>query len=136
MELEFGQKIEYLRRRAKTAKRKIKSSIWRLNTSLHIENNKLSNIFQNVVESNYLALRKYKILDYQGKITLFRATDGNILDKGNVFLGWNEITKNQVRVYDIPGNHIQMFEEPYIQELAKILNKILSDSENNSELVH
>jgi amino acid adenylation domain-containing protein len=86
----------------------------------------------NIVATNKLAWREYTYPTYSGKIALFR-TDENSndsQDSGVGFIveplrGWDRIVTGGIDVYDISGSHSTMFNEPYVQQLAKKLKECL-----------
>lgn len=84
---------------------------------------------------------------YQGRVTLFRATEAKVLDDPAIddtpftqliedpLLGWSKRVTEGVEVYDIPGGHSSMLQEPYVQVLAEKLqaciNTALLDQSNS-----
>ena len=61
---------------------------------------------------------------YHGELLLFRATHGDGDDEPYIerysdpLLGWGSRTTGNVRVWDIPGGHSSMLQEPNVQVLA------------------
>lgn len=74
---------------------------------------------------------------YQGEVVLFRATEGEGNDEPYVniysdsLFGWGKRVTQGVKVYDIPGGHSSMLQEPNVQILAEkmqaYINAALSD---------
>ncbi|MDJ0598488.1 MAG: amino acid adenylation domain-containing protein [Crocosphaera sp.] len=87
-----------------------------------------------VQKASHQALIEYIPQIYPGKITLLRAARPLVEDSDGVFsqsfrqpdLGWSELTPEPVDVYDVPGDHITMLAEPYVQELANQLKLIIT----------
>ncbi len=73
---------------------------------------------------------------FRGELTLFRATEGKGADAPYVeiyedpMLGWGERTIQGVRVYDIPGGHSSMLQEPNVAVIAKRLQEYINDTLN------
>ncbi|MEM9017059.1 MAG: thioesterase domain-containing protein, partial [Verrucomicrobiota bacterium] len=62
---------------------------------------------------------------FEGDITLFRAMEGNDkYDWGETF-GWEENVTGKIRTYDVPGNHITVFDEKNIDHISQALNEAL-----------
>src|SRR5690606_40805383 len=57
------------------------------------------------------AWRKYTPKPYAGHITLFRAMEESDHSAPQPDMGWGEIAKEGVSVYDVPGNHLTRSEE-------------------------
>lgn len=88
---------------------------------------------QKVVAANNAAARKYKPRIYVGQIAYFNAEDH---ERDALFdFGWARWTTNKVDIYEIPGNHKTISEEPNIQVFANALSNCLNKSElNNTEI--
>jgi hypothetical protein len=44
-------------------------------------------------------------------------------------LGWGEFIKGELQLYEIPGFHQTVLEEPYVQTLAKYLRSSLDQAQ-------
>jgi thioesterase domain-containing protein len=40
-------------------------------------------------------------------------------------MGWGELAGGGVEVYDVPGHHLSMFEQPHVKRLAETLRYCL-----------
>ncbi len=85
---------------------------------------------------------------YQGRLTLWRATENlgvgdPLIDDTPViyqvkdpFFGWGKRSTNGVELYDIPGGHSSMLQEPNVQIMAEkmelYINSVLSDESVSS----
>ncbi|MGC1198800.1 MAG: amino acid adenylation domain-containing protein, partial [Geitlerinemataceae cyanobacterium] len=93
----------------------------------------LPSFLQNIPVDRILdfARRTYTIEGmYQGRLTLFRATqaDENLkYDRprieltNNPFFGWEKRAIDGVEIYDVPGGHASMIQEPNVRTLAEQL---------------
>ena len=67
------------------------------------------------------------------EIVLFRATEGDGADEPYVriysdpLLGWGKRSRHGVRVFDVPGGHGSMLQEPYVAVMADVLRSYLAD---------
>lgn len=72
--------------------------------------------------ANSQAVHRYVPQRYPGKITLFRAVESadesTHKHKQHESLGWNQLTTEAVKVYEIPGNHFSILKQPHVQALA------------------
>ncbi len=77
----------------------------------------------------------YELKPYAGKITLFALAErGGLRDSlfnpalGEIDpnLGWDRLAARGVEVHEVPGEHITIFQEPYVRVLAEKLNSCLA----------
>jgi thioesterase domain-containing protein/aryl carrier-like protein len=82
------------------------------------------------------ALRDYVPCPYNGRVTVFRATEGrgsaeyaHLLpvshDKPEAMLAWNHFAAGGVELVDVPGDHITMLAEPHVRVLGGALTDCL-----------
>ncbi|NJM47346.1 MAG: amino acid adenylation domain-containing protein [Alkalinema sp. RU_4_3] len=82
-----------------------------------------------VLADNLAADALYVPQAYGGRLSLFRATaelfySQRYLDEG---LGWRSLV-GQLDIYDIPGSHMAMVEEPHARTLAESLERAIGSS--------
>ena len=77
----------------------------------------LPSFLKSAYDINYIAINRYKLRPYDGKLILFRAAEQDY-DNGPRDLGWGEIFTQGVEIHDIPGDHERIFLEPSINILA------------------
>lgn len=77
---------------------------------------------------------------YTGKLVLFRATENLITNVPEIddepfmnlysdpLLGWGNRTATEVIVFDVPGGHSSMLQEPHVRDLAEKMQACLSNS--------
>jgi thioesterase domain-containing protein/acyl carrier protein len=80
-----------------------------------------------VEEVHRRALGRYAVESYSGKVTLMRAANirETVASRRDEALGWQRLAGGGLEIYDVPGNHISMFEEPNVRTLAETLKGIL-----------
>ncbi|MDJ0903585.1 MAG: amino acid adenylation domain-containing protein [Xenococcus sp. MO_188.B8] len=84
-----------------------------------------------IEENNLQANKNYQPRFYPGKITLFQATEwlageGYEIDE---LLGWQELSGEKVEIYEVPGDHISIFEQPQVKILAEKVSTCLERSQ-------
>jgi amino acid adenylation domain-containing protein len=86
--------------------------------------------FDLVVAENQHACDVYQPQPFTGKITLFRATDQVFYSRRyrEAGLGWGRLAKGGVEIYDIPGAHMTMLQEPHVEVLAQQFQVCLANS--------
>jgi nonribosomal peptide synthetase DhbF len=72
------------------------------------------------------AIDRYRPRVYPCRITLARPTDGFRDPRDSVEI-WRLLARGGLEVWDVPGNHVTMFEEPNVQTLAGRLLAQLED---------
>ncbi len=82
------------------------------------------------IQQSQRAASQYKPQQYGGKITLFRAKDQTITASAarDPRLGWEELTAAGLQIHDVPGDHLGMLKEPYVQILAQYLKQYMNES--------
>ena len=83
-----------------------------------------------VHRANYLALEKYILPPYPGKLHLFRARDQKFYIKEPVAYGWDEFVE-EVVIHHIPGEHSTIFAPPNDELFAQTLQKCLNERDTN-----
>ncbi len=83
--------------------------------------------FYEMEEIHLQALYKYKFEPYNGKIILLRAINNPeyLSRERDPYLGWEHLAAEGVEIYDIPGGHSSMLQEPYVRNIASVLQSIL-----------
>ncbi|MEO7768859.1 MAG: amino acid adenylation domain-containing protein, partial [Ferruginibacter sp.] len=135
----IGYKMKMFRNIIKKMKKDVDSH--------QLENTGLE-IFNESTEIYKTASRNYKLAPYDGKILLFYAkeryfftdTDNNIRFK-KVFLNdskkniWRQYA-NSISIFDVEGDHSDMFEENHGDKFARLLQQYLYQDTNERELEH
>lgn len=80
-----------------------------------------------VFRSRVNSIRSYQVAQYDGQITLLRASEveGNVSEDLARDLGWGEFSTLPVEVHSIPGHHDTMFLPPNIEAVAACLRRYL-----------
>jgi amino acid adenylation domain-containing protein len=78
--------------------------------------------YQQLLQENLRALATYTYPEFKGELVLFRATEEVFYSKAYLVagLGWRSLVQ-QLRIYDVPGNHIGITDEPNVSVLAQFL---------------
>lgn len=71
------------------------------------------------------ALESYHARPVDTRIALFRAKLASPVLHADPFGGWLRIGKRGVAVYDLPGSHMDILQEPHVQTLAGALTEAL-----------
>ena len=64
--------------------------------------------------------QNYAIQSYPGHINLFRASD-DIDPKSE----WRELARSGLSIYDLPGEHLKILQEPQVRILAEKIQSVL-----------
>jgi thioesterase domain-containing protein len=78
--------------------------------------------YQQLLQENLRALATYRYPQFQGELVLFRATEEVFYSEAYLVagLGWRSLVR-KLRIYDVPGNHIGITDEPNVGVLAQSL---------------
>jgi len=74
-----------------------------------------------IVEANKKLASAYSLQVYPGKVTLFRASDQAVTYDQISDLGWSALAVGGLEIHEVPGDHLDMFQEPHVQMLAEKL---------------
>jgi aspartate racemase len=87
-----------------------------------------------VREANICAAARYVPKYYEGRVTIFRATDRGVqlIDPD---LGWRELCREGVEVHEVPGGHSSiLLEDVHLQALGAKLRECLRDARKTERL--
>ncbi len=86
---------------------------------------------RNPEEANRHIAKTYRAQPYQGDAVLLQAdrTDWTHADRHD---GWRQLVLGGLEVRNIPGIHIQILQEPYVETLAKELKRCMEEARNKS----
>jgi thioesterase domain-containing protein len=82
-----------------------------------------------VYKANANAAGTYEPRPYPGSLTLIRAADMPPVSEGPLSepdLGWGRVVQGSVEVLPVPGQHLTILAEPYVEGLARELEECLS----------
>jgi thioesterase domain-containing protein/acyl carrier protein len=82
-------------------------------------------IMLDLFQANLRAMREYNPPAYPGKLHFFLASDRDEFNAQTPVQGWIGLAEQGIEIYTIPGNHITMNHEPYVQHLAHSLQRYL-----------
>jgi amino acid adenylation domain-containing protein len=77
------------------------------------------------VAANALSIEQYTPTPYPGRITIIRAGHDlfDTQDARENGLGWGIVAGGGLDLYDVPGEHLTILEQPYVPELARRIAK-------------
>lgn len=73
-------------------------------------------------------LKAYQPASFFGDIVLYRCRQQNLLCTHHRLMGWNDLVSGRVNVVPIPGMHVRAMHDPFVQAIARDLNKRLQGS--------
>jgi thioesterase domain-containing protein/acyl carrier protein len=127
-------KAKYFIEKAQYKKRKYKSLLWQLMQKAgYGTEQSVNSTVRNIEEINYLAIKKYVPQLYSGKVTFFSAIE-EVCPEENL-TGWRRLAQGGVEVVKVPGDHLTITKEPFVQELAQALEKSIDQTLNNPHKV-
>jgi thioesterase domain-containing protein len=115
--LDRGERIGYLREKAR-----------RLAARVHYRIIP-SRAIQSVEEAAHWAAGRYVPGEYSGGITLFRATEQPPWIHSDPMLGWGNLAKGGIEIYDTPGHHADLVRDPRVRVLARQLEDALAKAQ-------
>ena len=117
-------------------KRLKKGWVMRVNRPLSRVGNKSNSnkIKSNLMLAVHLAQSSYVPKEYDGDVSVIRVKE---IPSGTWIyhepgMGWDKLVRGELKYTDVPGNHITFFEDPNIKNVAKALEKFLSEAYNKN----
>jgi thioesterase domain-containing protein len=125
-----GDRLGYLRVRARRVRRRIATRRWRNRDEIHAvtaqigagQQLPIAEALRHVRQANILAYKTYRPMHYHDAITLFYATERE--DGDTAKEQWRALS-DSLTVHPVPGNHTTMIDEPNAQVLARALSEAL-----------
>jgi thioesterase domain-containing protein len=109
--LDPRDRIGYLARKARRAR----------------EPGRLSETIRSVQDAGNWAAASYVPGEYSGNVVLFRATKQPPWIEADRTLGWRNLVKGEIRIYDTPGHHADLVRDPRAKVLAEQLEDALRE---------
>jgi amino acid adenylation domain-containing protein len=75
-----------------------------------------------------MAVRHYRPTPYSGQVTLLWTAHGRRIARGRPQLGWEKVVNGQINSRMVSGEHISMFDPPYVAELAEVVQLFVDRS--------
>ncbi len=128
LKLPVNKKLEFAKAKYKSIKQKITKDDYKLKPEgVSVgKQSELPKYLHKVHKANYIALEKYILPPYPGRLHLFRATDQKFYIKDPVCYGWDEFV-DEVVILHIPGEHSTIFAPPNDKIFAEALQKCLDE---------
>jgi thioesterase domain-containing protein len=138
--LPLRERLSYLVDKSQYLPLEIRSKIWRtIYRSYQNLGHEIPRVLRDVEEFNWLAASEYVPHLYDGRITLFWASN-DLRAKFDLIEGWQSLARGGMEVIEVPGTHLDMIKEPHVGELAKKLESCLLDkrmpTENKSSSIN
>jgi thioesterase domain-containing protein len=126
--LSVNQGVAYLVKKARFAPRKMKSKVWRrVYQSYGNLGRPLPQMLKDVTEFNSLAVREYVPQVYDGRVTLFWASE-DLRTSVDLVEGWRVLAGGGMEVHEVPGSHLDIVKEPHVDVLARKLRRCLDQA--------
>jgi thioesterase domain-containing protein len=86
---------------------------------------------EDILKLSMAAYKKYKLVPYNGNITLFRAKRRSVYFETSKSLGWKPFAK-AVKIYETEGNHYTIFNPAHCRHLANMVQQCLDECNGDS----
>jgi amino acid adenylation domain-containing protein len=83
-----------------------------------------------VFKANIDAARSYRPANYPVSVALFRAEERDSDTQTDATLGWSRLGLEHIEVYDTPGSHLTIMQEPYVSVLAERLAECITHAQS------
>lgn len=71
-----------------------------------------------LIRRHYGAISNYHPKAFPGNCCIFRSRRQPLFSPQNKSLGWDQLIEGRLNVHIVSGNHAEMLEEPFVEELA------------------
>jgi amino acid adenylation domain-containing protein len=93
----------------------------------NMADNSLMTLAEKYQKSTDMLVRRYRARTYNGSIALIVTRQGRMMAFGQKDLGWASVTKGELKLIDVPGAHLSMFDAPHIDFVSDAVARWLSD---------
>ena len=122
-------KLPYIKQRAQWLRGRIANKIAKtFNLWMRCPSKEDSHPYALVTEAFSQAMRDYVPQVYPGQATLFRTRHQPTAVYYNPQLGWSSLVVGGLEIYDVPGLHLTVLEEPHVQVLAEKLRACIDEA--------
>ena len=83
-----------------------------------------------VFNANINAARSYRPANRSVSVALFRAEERPSNTQTDATLGWSRLGVEHIEVYDTPGSHLTIMQEPYVSVLAERLAECIMHAQS------
>lgn len=119
-----SERLQWQRLRARRLRQRVQLQF---QERLHLEPNQDLRIRQ-FIETNIQTQVAYRFEPYLSPMLVLRAADSPFVDEAyDETFGWSGVAAGSLRVESVPGGHITMTSEPYVQRVAEVMADALSD---------
>ena len=127
------QRGEYIRKKARTVRRRIRSRLWQVAYRAFAERSRpMPRALRSVREAGYLANRRYVAEPCGSTVTLFRAAVRSVADATGRDMGWGRLARGGVEVHHVAGDHENMLVEPHVGVLARELRAAIDRAQRRT----
>lgn len=127
----FGS-VKNFKWRTKLIKLQIEGLFLRLKHGKKKQYKKQFNVPYKMLVNQNKAFDNYTIAPQDVVVDLFKATEDIVFVHDRKFLGWSKLAKKGIRKHMVKGNHLDMFEKPYVENFAKSLQHVLDNYDSGS----
>jgi len=93
-------------------------------------------MIKKIKDRHLSAFRNYSMEPFNNKVYLFKAkVCVHYVDDG-IFLGWKKYAKNDVELFEVPGDHLSMLLPPNVERFASILEDTLDRCDGCGTVSH
>ncbi|SMC94665.1 non-ribosomal peptide synthetase [Pedobacter nyackensis] len=78
-------------------------------------------------EKHHMAFKSYSMQPFNNYVYLFKAKKRIYFVDDFKYLGWQKYAKKGVKVFDVPGDHATMLQQPNVSEFGKSLQDALNN---------
>ena len=120
------EKLRYVRSKSKILRKRIKKTMYRIAHRVYKGIGRpIPAGLAKIGELHLQAVMDYKPKAYPGRITLFRVAEHPLAEDADPQLGWGSLVTGGIEIFEMPGDHTSLLEEPNVEILAKQLESCL-----------
>lgn len=133
----FGELLRQPGSRA-TLKSRIRNELWRLvvlklrnrGRTMQAEARPVPRTEAMVAAATLEAAVNYKPVFFPGRLSVYRVQERTSVDRFDQYLGWRGLAET-IDLYEVPGDHVTVAEEPHIRVLAQKLKAAVQAGRTN-----
>jgi aspartate racemase len=121
-----AEKVDYVRVRGQAVLEAVRRPLMLRLYQRSASAGSLPRVLSDIGYAHSIASANYNWGGYRGRVALFRAAEQPVGCYPDPYCGWKQLVEGELEVYEIPGTHLTIVEEPHVAELADRLREALA----------
>jgi acetoacetyl-CoA synthetase len=105
----------------------VERAVHRLRAIRHRRADRRAGDLWTLAAANHRAWERYELRPYDGPVILLR-TAPDLRERGGHHLGWDKVVRGPIHVAEVPGDHLVILDDPWVEHTGRTLTAMLRSS--------